>query len=174
MDAHSQVVETEFYLLMLRIFVVQCARRAQQREDNRRTGLQRVCTQLREPWHIFLDCLCTLCDAESGGTTVVAIGVEQTDTESIFWIATNDQQASEIVSTTTSVTSQDARDFVHSTLQALAGLLKNPTSASKIHSEIFLRSVEFCKKRIAHYRKFTLKLIRSVKNAASVSADCES
>lgn len=129
---------------------------------------------MREPWHIFLDCLCTLCNAESGGKTVAAIGVEQTNVGSIFWIATNDQQASGIVSTSKNETVHDARDFVHSTLRALAELPKNATSTNKVHSEIFRQSVKFCKKRIAHYRKFALKLARSVKIAPLISSDCKS
>lgn len=162
-------LEIEFYLLLMRIFVIQCARRAQQRQDGHHIGPRKILTTSRQPWHIFLDCLCTLCDAESGGATTTSIGVEQVDSKSIFWIATNERSTAQGPSTTRELHLQDVRSLVERTLQDLAGLKTDHNSASAIQLAIFRNSVNFCKKRIAHYRKYALKFIASIKAATCSS-----
>lgn len=163
MEPNLGELKNAFYRLLLRIFVIQCAWRAQKRQFKTDVEPRRILATPRQPWQIFLDCLCTLCDAGNGGSTTTSIAVEQTRLGSIFWIATNLESNSKARFPASEKGLQAARELLERTLQALAGLHANPDAASAVQNAIYVDSIELCRKRISHYRGYAIRFMKAIR-----------
>jgi hypothetical protein len=103
----------------------------------------------RTDWHRFLDDLCSLCDSQCGGKSVVSIGVEQRSDHNIFWISTTPQYQ------------QDAKIHL---IELLALLTNFPLEGANSHfavAEITRRSIRRSKKRVHNYARRLRQLVNT-------------
>ena len=101
----------------------------------------------RTDWHRFLDDLCSLCDSQCGGKSVVSLGVEQRSDHNIFWISTTPRYQ------------QDARIHL---LELFALLIDFPLEGANSHfavAEITRRSIRRSRKRVHNYARRLRQLV---------------
>jgi hypothetical protein len=101
----------------------------------------------RTNWHRFLDDLCSLCDSQCGGKSVVSIGVEQRSDHNIFWISTAPQYQ------------QDAEAHL---VELLSLLTEFPLEGANSHfavAEMTRRSVLRSKRRVHNYARKLRQLV---------------
>lgn len=104
----------------------------------------------RTDWHRFLDDLCSLCDSQYGGKSVVSIGVEQRSDHNIFWISTTPHYQ------------QDAKAHL---LELLALLTDFPLEGANSHfavAEITRRSMWRSRKRVHNYARRLRQLVNTL------------
>lgn len=102
---------------------------------------------VRTDWHRFLDDLCSLCDSQCGGKSVVSIGVEQRSDYNIFWISTAPQFQ------------QDAEVHLVELLKLLIGFPLGDANSYFAVAEITRRSVLRSKKSVHKYARRLRQLV---------------
>lgn len=108
-------------------------------------------------WRNFLDQLSWICDSETGGDTVTAIGAQKTVEFSVFWLASNSNAR------------EKAKEHAVTVLEQLNRLIRaDGTSVAQIEQEICGQCISFSFKRIKSYAS---QLLTAVRNARCQARD---
>jgi hypothetical protein len=97
-------------------------------------------------WRDFLDSICFICDSKTGGDTVTSVGAEQTNDNTIFWMASNSKPGSKLT--------MNAQKHLSDILYMLRDIESDSnTSSDDLHRKIYEHCVGFSSMRIKTYRK---------------------
>lgn len=103
----------------------------------------------RTDWHRFLDDLCSLCDSQCGGKSVVSIGVEQSSGYNILWVSTASKYQ------------QDAKAHLVELIELLTAFPLEGANRHFAIAEISRRSVHRSTKRVHNYARRLRQLVSS-------------
>lgn len=117
-----------------------------QADDAKTVSTQR---DTRTDWHRFLDDLCSLCDSQCGGKSVVSIGVEQSSDYNIFWVSTASKYQ------------QDAKAHLAGLIELLTEFPLEGANRHFAIAEISRRSVHRSTKRVHNYARRLQQLVCS-------------
>jgi hypothetical protein len=144
-DQDANIVSSDLYDSLFLQSLLQHASNPQSKDAR----ITHTYSDTRTEWHRFLDDLCSLCDSQCGGKSVVAIGVEQRSDHNIFWISTTPQYQ------------QDAKIHL---IELLALLTNFPLEGANSHfavAEITRRSIRRSKKRVHNYARRLRQLVNT-------------
>jgi hypothetical protein len=144
-DQDANIVSSDLYDSLFLQSLLQHASNPQSKDAR----ITHKYSDTRTEWHRFLDDLCSLCDSQCGGKSVVAIGVEQRSDHNIFWISTTPQYQ------------QDAKIHL---IELLALLTNFPLEGANSHfavAEITRRSIRRSKKRVHNYARRLRQLVNT-------------
>lgn len=113
-------------------------------------------------WRRFLDSACWVCDSDTGGDTVTAVGAQRMTDLPLFWLASNSNAA------------QKAREHLSKIFLQLKHLaFGDQESKARVRSAILQRCICFSAKRNRAYRKWIFDDLRRLCKTTAKVPDCQ-